>query len=544
MSSATEGHNSYQPLDYSQNSPLTMSSDIETPSSQPIYRQDVPHSIQEKIRLLALFETQIGILETQLKSIKEECALLEAIVEPYRIREPEGASLTTIRDATYERKSVKCPISRCPNEVLYLIFREYLIPRHRNIGKLLFVCKRWNAVVLSSPGLWARIHVPFALNFFQDPQQGSEISFISACILRSHNLLLDVELKLWDLPHHSGYIANRLENYAMEVVMLGDDDEDSITDQIGCTNWNYYAWNYEDTLKKFMESIFGINGIHITRWAALNIDMPWEVEAAKRIWRSISVSLPNLKKLIISGLNKEIYQSSTFNTLKLPALESITITSTTISGPIPLTLFQVPTNSLTYLSLGIDKKLQNIGGISLLTSLQTLELLGTATIYGNDDTWLPPAHSTWPVYTIHLPQLIELTLGGPYEGLKAVRFDLPLLDKLTIRSCDTFEELPTLSPQQVHWYIKGNSESAWDRIKILVALHRIAALPSTSLIIPELVTSKGLSSKIFFENDAEFPHPIIHVKHKNDRIEVLEDEKAIKLLKTAKVMASLENRPL
>jgi F-box-like len=457
-----------------------------THSNEWQYSQDLPCAIQEKISLLSMFEGLIQNLEEQLNSIRKEHARLEWDVEPYRIRHSPSAMEKLTRDKTATSNDMAPLINRCPNEILYMIFEHCAHPQHRRIGELLFVCKRWNSILMRSPAIWAKIQVPHGSRFFSDYLRSRTLTYISTCIERSGQLLLDVVLSLEDIPTHSRYLVDKLSGAALEVVM--PKDRDVILDLIGEVFGEVYTkpLNYEEQLNQFIDCISGAGGCHMKRWRSLSIILPSFEAAGMILWQRMSYPTPNLKFCSIGNLPIEdvsLEWLASHGPTDLSLVEQLTITQG--NECVPLNALHLSANALKHLALDFDEQLRTLSSLRPFTSLQTLELIHKPAIYYS--RWEPPDSSTWPILSIRLPQLKEITLRGNYAPLQAIHFDTPALETLTIQSEESFDVPPKLSAPIVRWRIQKRHGDKWEVEELRVAHDILSKMATKELVLPEFV---------------------------------------------------------
>jgi hypothetical protein len=195
-----------------------------------VYKSDVPKSIQYQIQQLDEQEARIVELEVELSQLRNAHAELERNLAPYRIDAP-FENITSIQRIPLELSQVEIPpIHRCPDEILCLIFEKYVIipDYHPYIRCILLVCRRWYTLVTNTSKLWARIDIS-GLDLFDIGSRKSRFPYIFACLNRSKNLPLTVDLDMRDLSH-SNYIAEDLAQHAKTI--LYEDDHDLILEQI------------------------------------------------------------------------------------------------------------------------------------------------------------------------------------------------------------------------------------------------------------------------------------------------------------------------
>ncbi|KAF8891942.1 hypothetical protein CPB84DRAFT_1683177, partial [Gymnopilus junonius] len=111
-----------------------------------------------KIPLQELSETDANIasLERQLRILEEKRKKTESLVEDYQI--------------------ILSPIRRLPNDLLHEIF-YHCLPTQRNSALvasdapilLTRICSKWRSLALSSPRLWAQLHITFCDDYRTSP---------------------------------------------------------------------------------------------------------------------------------------------------------------------------------------------------------------------------------------------------------------------------------------------------------------------------------------------------------------------------------------
>ena len=339
---------------------------------------------------------------------------------------------------------------------------------------------------MRSPAIWAKIQVPDGSMFFDDYLRSRTLAYISTCIERSGQLLLDVVLSLEDIPTQHGYIADKLSVAALDVVV--PEDHDTISNRIGDVVWDVdaRALNYEEQLNQFMDCISGAGGCHMKRWRSLSIILPSFEAAGMTLWQRMSYPTPNLKFCTIENLptaDFSLERLASHGPTDLSSVERLTITQG--DQCVPLNALHLSANALKHLALDFDEQLRNLSSLCPFTSLQTLELIQKPVTYYS--RWEPPDSSTWPILSIRLPQLKEITLRGNYAPLQAILFDTPALETLTIQSEESFDVPPKLSAPIVRWRIQKRHGDKWEVEALRVAHDILSKMATKELIFPEFV---------------------------------------------------------
>jgi hypothetical protein len=250
---------------------------ISTTPVNYVYKSDLPESIQRRIKQLHEQEKQIVELEVELSQLRNDYAQLERDLEPYRISSSSidvTLAQRTSRESTHYSHIETASINRCPAEILCLIFEEYtLISRnHVFIRCLLLVCRRWYLLVANTAKLWARIEILEPWDLLDIISKKPQSSYISACLNRSKDLPITVDLDLEYLVC-ANYIIRELTGYAKTTV--DEAHHDSITRVIENVQWDYFtSAKFEVEVERVFERLAGVDGEHIKRWRKLTLRLP------------------------------------------------------------------------------------------------------------------------------------------------------------------------------------------------------------------------------------------------------------------------------
>lgn len=335
--------------------------------------------------------------------------------------------------------SGRAPIHKCPDEVLLHIFSRYLetpLGSHRSqhpyIRRLLLMCKRWNYVIMNTSSLWARIEIidPYAL--FDYPNKKSLVSYIKACVQRSKELPLDVELDLSFLPNVNAYIAKAIYN-CDERILSGANGCDFASaieeaDFEDCCSRQYNRqWNTAS------DSIFGDESGNtiLGRYRMLKLTLPPDRFDYAGVLKGLRVPFPQLVSLkLMNTQDDELYAFT-----ELPVVENLEFDYLSLGA------FKVLPSRLKHLSMGMSSNFR-VKDLSPFRLLQTLKMTFVYLFDMNEKA---------PV-TVQLPDLHTLSLVGTYNPLRGLDFHLPSLNLLIIHTTNTQSRLPKLSPRRIIWY--------------------------------------------------------------------------------------------
>jgi hypothetical protein len=449
------------------------------PRTQWQYQPELSEAVQDKISQLSALDKLLTKIESEFEELFAARLRLEIETTPYRLpsspQNEEDLSTSLIQES---------PIECCPDDVLLLIFHECLNPRHDEIGQLLQVCKRWNHVVMNTPTMWARIQVTEVDHFFEDESRVRlTVSYVSACLERSCNLLLDVELNLMDIPSCSGYIESQARDFLRSIVDEVDHEEvDSVVYNI---EWTFQSSEYETMLQQAFDGIFGRENLNLKRWKTLSLTFPHAEEIAMDVWRKFKTPCPSLKIMKLQNVDfLEDEVDGLVTSSELQALASVThLDIKQKHSWVPLEIFTASQSLLEVLETTFIS--HDLPTLALHVHLHTLVLVGSQ-FYFAASSDSPPA--TLLHFSLHLPRLKNLTIGGNYEPLKTVELDFPILENLTIRTNQSIYPLPKLSPACVRWQVYAPwEEGRADRSRAMYAITTLITVltHATCLIVPD-----------------------------------------------------------
>jgi hypothetical protein len=205
----------------------------------------LPDDIKEKIRLFRKQEKLKSHLAAQLEEAQRAHAQLERELAPYSDYLMLEEQKITRNVDRIVHSTQGGPIFHCPEEVLLEIFQYYLIDYHPNIRILLRVCKDWNRIVMHRPTLWIRIQTPDKLEHGQDFDD-LVTPYVRACLKRSQNLPLDIELNLERLPSFAKYAISYLYESLADIVDKKDHDlmQHDLSRALRKMEWPSVSWTF------------------------------------------------------------------------------------------------------------------------------------------------------------------------------------------------------------------------------------------------------------------------------------------------------------
>jgi len=411
------------------------------------YQQNLPESVLHRIQQLHEKEARIVELEAELSQLRKDHAQLERDLEPYRIGF-SFADVASVQRISREPTDIKtAPINRCPDEIICMIFENcVLIPyQHLYIRRLLLVCRRWYTLVTNTAKLWARIGISSPWDLFDIGSRKSLFSYIFACLARSKDLLITVDLDLESLLC-GDYIAKGLSEYVKTIV-----DEvyhRPIIEVIEEIEWDECtSTRFEVEVERVIEQLVGVDGEHIKRWGTLTLWLPEWMEGL-RYWKMLARGFKTVQKIAIYnsplGLdNDSIIPDLT--TVKYFKLTPIIVTS--------LMDFGLSPSALEHLHIGAASSGIAMRELSCFQRLHTLELDCFSSNRGES-------------FNIYLLDLKNLVLRGEFGILAHLTLDFPSLDLLTIHVEGYGQQLPTISPRHIRWLLEY-TEDQWIKRKKL-----------------------------------------------------------------------------
>ncbi|PVF98500.1 hypothetical protein CPB86DRAFT_784740 [Serendipita vermifera] len=263
--------------------------------------------------------------------------------------------------------------NKCPTEIFIEIFKLYLIPRHRSIRTLLFVCKKWNQLVMNTPTLWNRIDLCFDSGSISDGPL-SLVPYIQACKERSQNLRLDINLNLRDIGdafgHHMRIVNDSIQGQCRNCLLASFEGSDSIWE---CPSFERRIEELTDTVGVLM----GTNSNDMARWSSFRLALPQQEDILplNPTFRLFNGPTDSLLSISIEGL-EEWMDVADFDdefdlfpvTGDLSRIERLTLSHDGNIGAFP---FQW--SSIKQLDIVIRNN-QNLVTISTLRSLETLAI--------------------------------------------------------------------------------------------------------------------------------------------------------------------------
>jgi hypothetical protein len=407
------------------------------------YKSDVPKSIQGQIQQLHEQETRIVELEVELIQLRKAHAELERDLAPYRIEAPFADIRPTQRIPLELPKVEAAPIHRCPDEILCLFFEAFVsLPPdedvdhhyHPQIRRLLLVCRRWYTLVTNTARLWARIEISSPLGLFDIGSQKSQFPYIFACLNRSKNLPITVDLDMQDLDH-GAYIIEALAHQAKAIV--DEDEHDRIIQQIADQVWDFRSTWFDSQIELVIERLVGADGEHIKRWGTMMLHLPDDENMAIRVWNLLARRLRGVENVVVDNFPSA---SSDIFVADLRTVKKFGLLCAYDAERPPITIFGLSPSTLKHLEIEVQNPSIDLAELSQFWQLRTLRL----SCYISSDNF-----SERFDFSVSLPHLETLTLSGNYGVLAQLRLDFPSLDLLMIRGMDT--QLPAIRPRHIRW---------------------------------------------------------------------------------------------
>jgi hypothetical protein len=401
------------------------------------YKQDVPDEILKKIDLFYTQEQLIFTLESQLNDLKAQHHSLEQELQPYRmdVHSTNHATAHTIPEQT-------SAVHGLPDEILSQIFDIYTDDRSETrrckLRRLLLVCRRWHDLVMNSPLLWAHVEIekycePFGFG-------GSPVTtYVKACISRSQNIPLDMDLEL-QICGLSSYVRAGLFDRAKSIV--DEEFHQKIRHQIYKESWDHGSSRFLLQFGRFLEYLFGDDGQHLRRCRRLAIRFPLDEEIARTIWARMKSNMSNLTSLTLFDIPTRWSINDTLAQVDLPRIKYLDVKGRLAY---PINLFSISSNKLEHFSTMVDESTAHLEHLSSFQSLLTLRL----------NCWRPPIQMyNSPAFSVHLPHLRELSIKGHFIHLRSINFYLPALKVLRVFLADERQRLPALSPESIEWGLR------------------------------------------------------------------------------------------
>jgi hypothetical protein len=413
---------------------------MDTSRAHEGYQQNVPESVLHQIQLLHAQQKRIVELEVELRRLRENRTQLERDLEPYRIGAP-FADITPVQRIPMEPVQVESArIHRCPDEILCMIFENcVLLPfHHLYIRRLVLVCRRWYTLVTNTVKLWARIEISSPCDLLDIGSEKSQFSYIVACLRRSKNLQITVDLDLEDLIC-ANYIAQELSGHAKNIV--DEVHHNSIVRSIDSVEWyDFTSAKFEAKVERFFEWLAGVDGEHIRRWGTLTLRLPNWPEALG-YWNRLAGGFKGIQEVTIHQYplfppdNPVIPDFTTVKYFKLTSVEEV--------EKLSITNFGLSPSTLEHLHIEVISTSIALRELSQFQQLQTLELVCIRSSSYQ--------RRFCEGVDISLPRLMRLTLSGAYHILAHLSLDFPFLDLLTVHVQGYDGPLPAIAPRHIRW---------------------------------------------------------------------------------------------
>jgi hypothetical protein len=263
----------------------------------------------------------------------------------------------------------------------------------------------------------------------------SQLSYISACMVHSKDVPMEVELNLTDFCG-SGYIAEVLSRYSRTIT---DEEEHAlIIRKIRNQEWDYYSPQFQKEKGLALDRLLEMSG----RWGKLDIMLPIDGKEAMVVWNKIrkATSQLNLLRMGIVPGEWSILKALGNDRPNQLNVKSLVLGITTSGEAFSISLIDVSSEALRYLAVFADPS-HNLADLSPYQQLRELQI--TCGYDEFDDS------IELPNIALHLPHLHTLTIAKDYLILAQMRLEFPSLETLIIHVCYTHCKLPALSPRHI-----------------------------------------------------------------------------------------------
>lgn len=216
------------------------------------------------------------------------------------------------------------PIRQIPPDILHEIF-SYCLPTNRNPVMstseapliLTQICRSWRSVALSSPRIWARIHIPICYD-----------SDLNSEVLDEEESQVQNRLCYETMQRRCEHIQNWLSRSATFPI--------SISIKYITYGWNPHE-NQTEWEDKIVKKLFQTVSTFASRWKDIEIQLPSDLYLHLEALISVA-SIPSLRHLKLSARNRGRSGSDepfNFALIRSPGLQSIAINGWELSGQLP-----------------------------------------------------------------------------------------------------------------------------------------------------------------------------------------------------------------
>ncbi|KAG8819908.1 hypothetical protein FRC17_010302 [Serendipita sp. 399] len=194
------------------------------------------------------------------------------------------------------------PISLCPDEILSYIFEGLIDDGSHNLRPLLTVNRRFHRLIMSTPRLWSKIFIH--INTCLKDVNSLSTSYVTACLERSGEVLLDIAMNCEDIGHTSDF----LEHYAFETlntIDLEEEDEDVLQhvshacEKLGSDGeLNFPCQFYNRRMDEMVDIVYALMS-QAHRWRSAIIHPPDPSCTERGAREMFTCRMPNLQSLQI-----------------------------------------------------------------------------------------------------------------------------------------------------------------------------------------------------------------------------------------------------
>ncbi|KAG8842859.1 hypothetical protein FRB91_003888 [Serendipita sp. 411] len=342
--------------------------------------------------------------------------------------------------ASYAQRHLKPRISeirsaapQLPNEILIEIFGFLVEDGSHCVGPLLFVDKRFHALVVSTPLLWCNISIKFNTTF--DESNGLSAQYINSCMKHSQSTLLNIALDMENVPTPEQYarsLVGGLEGNVSSHNAALSTALEAVIQQTWREDSDYYAHQHHK-VRNLVKLITGRAGAHMSRWKSFKfLSSDVLMDEIGTIWKLFKYPTPNLDTFKLSGYIFDYGDELSVSFPNLAGVRHLTLPGddllrrARISYPLLRTLFIENYQK--------ERLLDVLGGCSGLQELTISEIDGAR-----------PAPRV-----VNIPSLITFHLYGNVDIFESVTFQTPHLESLTL-ICDDDPRFPTVQARSVFW---------------------------------------------------------------------------------------------
>jgi F-box-like len=405
-------------------------------------------------------ETRDKIKRVQ-ESLDQE---IERVKELKNLLSISEAKVTQLKAELAEYKETIAPtdINRCPPEILSIIFKLSVAEdgNIHHIGRLLFVCRRWHALVMNDSQMWNYIRICVPEKWDMESWSRSTRLYIDSCVERSHVTSLSIELDFRALRTTEQQIMEMMR-YGFLQLSASKVDHDLIYDWLEGLNYDRLEDHHEMMAPclpghavDLIDGLVGIGGEAVLRWESFTLLFPSSDVLATMIWQRVAPNVSNLSRIHLIGVDwADLYwgyydMEEGATILSLPQVKDLRMKELTRCER----FISFDPSSIQRLAVELAFEEEFFSQLARFSQLRILTL---------ETPGIPEDTEIDDIVTnrISIPTLEELVLIGEFHYLFTVKFDLPNLKRIRMEShvpVFTQPVIPTIQPLEVHWAAYSN----------------------------------------------------------------------------------------